>query len=80
MYLNIALKPPQAMEPIHTVGNRMQAFLKVHNLKCFTCVKCGCEKKSGLGFISHIEVSIEIESQISHTYLTHGFRLGLRSH
>lgn len=57
------------MEPLTRVGNRMQVYRKRHNLNGFVCPKCQALKKSGTGYLSHLEVcGLTVEEMIGAYY------------
>lgn len=45
------------MDNIQTMNSRMLNFMKKANIKILTCSKCNVEKKSALGYLSHLEVN-----------------------
>lgn len=54
----------QIMEPLLKVGNRMTLYAKKYKLQHFVCPKCKAKKKSGLGYLSHLEVSFTAQRMV----------------
>lgn len=45
------------MDNIHTMSSKVLNFIKKANIKILKCPKCEVEKKSALGYLSHLEVN-----------------------
>lgn len=54
----------QDLDKDSNVVNKMIVYMKANNVKKLKCAKCGDEKKSALGYLSHKKVSI-----VSRSYL-----------
>lgn len=44
------------MDNIHTMASKVLNFTKKANIRNLKCQKCNVEKKSALGYLSHVEV------------------------
>lgn len=56
------------MEPLSKVGNRMQQYRQRHKLSGFTCHKCQTLKKSGVGYLSHLEICGLTADEMANAY------------
>lgn len=47
----------QDMDNIHSMASKVLNYTKKANIRYLKCQKCNVEKKSALGYMSHVEVS-----------------------
>ncbi|KAG4069006.1 hypothetical protein HA402_008317 [Bradysia odoriphaga] len=52
----VDVDPPIDMDNIHTMSSKVLNFIKKANIKILKCPQCKVEKKSALGYLSHLEV------------------------
>ncbi|XP_037033623.1 serine-rich adhesin for platelets isoform X3 [Bradysia coprophila] len=52
----VDVDPPIDMDNIHTMSSKVLNFIKKANIKILKCPQCDVEKKSALGYLSHLEV------------------------